>query len=90
MEPKSVIDRLRRQIHCHSVAYYFFTPVISDHTFDEVTKTLLDLQAAYPGVGDYLPEHFDGWEGETGMHFPVTEDVVEALNKVYERLGIES
>lgn len=67
------INRRRRQMHLHSLAYYMHdVTFISDATFDKWALELRDLQRKYPECLDkgYLPRVFINWTGDTGMHLP--------------------
>lgn len=74
-----LINRRRRQMHVHSVIYYYLdTSIIDDATFDKWAVELFQLQEKNPELKKqgYKPSLFDNWTGDTGMHLPVTEEML--------------
>lgn len=74
-----LINRRRRQIHLHSVIYYYLnTSIVPDALFDEWSNELVALNAKHPEylhVG-YMPSLFVDWTGDTGMHLPAHDRVI--------------
>lgn len=74
------INNLRRILHTHSYIYYnLHTNLITDAKFDSFSNELVELQAKHPELVDsgYEPEMFADWTGDTGMHLPITDYVME-------------
>ncbi|MFX3623092.1 MAG: hypothetical protein ACE3JP_03345 [Ectobacillus sp.] len=58
-EVASPIKRRRRQLIVHSYGYYRLNEtIISDHTFDQWSKELVELQEKYPAISKYLKDLF--------------------------------
>ena len=86
------INRLRRQIHVHSVLYYHMNiSLVSDYVFDRWSKELVELQTATPEskTEGYMPEVFADWTGETGMHLPVNDNVLRLAEWLIENWNEE-
>lgn len=74
-----LINRRRRQMHVHSIIYYYLhTSLIDDATFDAWAVELASLQKDFPKLKHkgYMPSLFEDWTGDTGMHLPVTEQAL--------------
>lgn len=67
-----LIKRRRLQLMVHSCIYYKMNDnIISDHQYDAWTNELVKLLNEYPNAySDKFDQYFDGWNGETGYHFP--------------------
>lgn len=66
-----LIERRRRQIAVHSELYYRMNEsIISDHTFDQWCKELVELQLRHPHVARAaaLYDKFKDFDGSTGFH----------------------
>lgn len=71
---EAIIARRRRQILVHSYLYYRLDePLISDHTFDQWCRDLVDLQTEYPSEAQCAPmnEGFVNFDGSTGFDLPL-------------------
>lgn len=78
MKPKDKIIRRRKQVIVNSFIYYHLgDSVVSDAFFDALCKELVDLHSIYGVKHDFYDGYFEDWHGETGMHFPMEEWVVE-------------
>lgn len=67
-------------MHVHSVIYYHLhTTIIDDGIFDKWAVELAVLQKDWPQFKHkgYKPSLFVDWTGDTGMHLPVTDDMLE-------------
>jgi len=90
-DPMVIINRRRRQLHVHSIIYYHMGQnLIDDATFDAWANELTALQASYPESKHkgYLPSVFEDWNGNTGMHLPMREEVIalaESLVRLAEK-----
>lgn len=79
-EVMELINRRRRQLHVHSVIYYHLnTNIISDAQFDEWSEELYQLHRRHPELisQGYAPELFEDWNGNTGMHLPVDDNILK-------------
>lgn len=77
--PEEKINRLRRNLHVHSVVYYHLdTTIVTDALFDKWAVELVELQSQYPELikQGYLWEYFEDWTGDTGMHLPVDDRIL--------------
>lgn len=89
-----LINRRRRQLHVHSVVYYFLnTSIISDATFDTWAKELVTLNEEHPEFlhKGYLPGLFVDWTGDTGMHLTLRDETMalaQQLVRYSQRLDI--
>jgi NAD-dependent DNA ligase len=83
--PLERIERLRRQLHVHSILYYHMdASYVSDAIFDEWANELVRLNKLHPELveqGDKW-EIFADWTGDTGMHLPVDERVVSLAHSL--------
>ena len=73
------INRLRRNLHVHSVIYYHLdTSIVDDAVFDRWAVELVKLHSQHPELIEqgYLWEHFKDWTGDTGMHLPINDKVM--------------
>lgn len=82
----SLINRRRRQILVHSALYYRFnTNIIDDHTYDQWSKELAELQTQYPEIAKkcvYAKEYAE-FDGSTGYFLPISNpEVVSSANKL--------
>lgn len=83
-----LIERRRRQLHVHSVAYYHLDEnFIDDEKIDFWSKELFNIYLTFPAmakVGDKA-DLFRDWTGETGMHLPATDDTLRVINSLRKR-----
>jgi hypothetical protein len=73
------INQLRKIIHIHSIIYYYLhTTIVPDAKFDEWANELVELQAEHPESqhSGYMPSVFKDWTGDTGMHLPITDEML--------------
>lgn len=85
---KELILRRRLQILVHSCIYYRLnTNMISDSTFDEWSKELVELQRKYPKISKLVKyyDSFKDFDGSSGFDLPYGEPWV--LNKAQQLLG---
>lgn len=72
-EIRTLILRRRLQVLVHSCIYYVFNEnIISDSTWSDWARELVELQEKYPSIAarvDYAKE-FQGFDGSTGFHLP--------------------
>lgn len=83
---KGLINRRRRQILVHSIIYYKYdTNLISDSTWSNWAKELLDLQLNYPELSKecIMFEYFKDFDPSTGYTLPLND---EHSDKVARRL----
>lgn len=84
-EVLELMERRRRQLHVHSVAYYHLDmSFVDDAVYDSWSKELARLNYAHPvlkELGDKADLFYD-WTGETGMHLPETDDTLRVINSL--------
>lgn len=75
---QSLIKRRRMQVMIHACVYYKFNDnIISDHQYDDWCNELVSLLKKHPkAYSDDYDKYFEGWEGETGFHFPITSPYI--------------
>lgn len=83
-----LIDRRRRQLHVHSIIYYFLnTSIVPDATFDKWAKELVQLHEDNPKLvtQGYMWQDFATWTGDTGMHLPVNPRIVSLAESLVQQ-----
>lgn len=71
-----LINRRRRQILVHSVIYYKMNDsIISDDTWSEWAKELVNFQNKYPEIANecIYAEAFENFDGSTGFDLPLDD-----------------
>lgn len=87
-EISELIDRRRRQILVHSIAYYQMNDtMISDTQWAEWAKELAALQEAYPTIAKtcVYADHFEAFDPSTGYNLPLND--LRAVNKARQLLA---
>lgn len=83
---KELITMRRRQVLVHSIIYYRWNEsLISDHTFDEWSKELFELQLQYPELATQCEwaEAYKDFDGSTGAFLPLSDpDAVDLAERV--------
>lgn len=84
VSPAEIIKRYRRNMIVHSYIYYRMDDnIISDHQWQDMANTLMELQEAFPEPIGYYDDLFKDWDGSTGNHLTYETDnsywVAEAL-----------
>jgi len=88
MQAFMLINRRRRQLHVHSVMYYFLnTSIVTDATFDKWAVELVELNKQWPQFkyAGYQYNMFEDWTGDTGMHLKVTDEALAMADWLLER-----
>lgn len=84
-EIKEKIKNLRYKMLIHSCLYYrFCTPIVEDKTFDRWARELVHLQHKYKKESKEVIfyEEFKDWDGTTGFHLPITQDIEDKSLRV--------
>lgn len=70
------IKQRRYQMLIHSYLYYRLdTPIVSDLRWQKWANELRDLQLAYGHKIGFYDREFQDWDGSTGFHLPINEDI---------------
>lgn len=72
----SLISRRRRQLLVHSIIYYQMNDnIISDYTWSQWAKELVELQEKYPDIAKLCvySEAFEDFDGSTGFNLPLDD-----------------
>ena len=80
----TLINRRRIQILSHSYIYYRLNSnVISDHTFDEWSMELVELQKKYPDIAKdcVFAEAFKDFDGSSGYDIPLGDEKVRTMGE---------
>lgn len=86
-EALDIMERVRRQIHVHSILYYHLhSPLISDRDFDTLSTMLVKTMNTWPHLVNQGYEHemFADWTGDTGMHLELTENALAVAQSLLE------
>jgi hypothetical protein len=81
-EIMELIKRRRRQILVHSFGYYRLNDsIISDHTFDQWSRELAELQSQFPDLASQVELHYEfkDFDGSSGYDLPMGEPWVASV-----------
>lgn len=92
LQVAELIQQRRLQLLVHSYIYYNMDfNVVSDKTWDEWAKELVQLQKNYPDASRRVMwyEAFADWDGSSGAFLPLDDPWVMAKAKVVSRKGMQ-